>query len=56
LTTTTLERVTLLDVAKGALEFMTDRIGTADQRRIVAILTNLGWKPRRDMDGRWWSP
>jgi predicted P-loop ATPase len=53
---TTLARVTLIQVAKGALEFKTDRIGTADQRRIVAILTNLGWKSKRDMRGRWWEP
>jgi hypothetical protein len=55
LSSTTLSRVTLIQIAKGALEFKTDRIGTADQRRIVAILTNLGWKPKRDMRGRWWE-
>src|SRR6516225_1057825 len=54
--TTTLARVTLIQVAKGALAFKTDRIGTADTRRIVAILTTLGWKPKRDMHGRWWEP
>jgi predicted P-loop ATPase len=55
LSTTTLDRVTLLQIAKGALDFKTDRIGTADQRRIVAILTNIGWKPKRDNRGRWWE-
>ena len=54
--TTTLARVTLIQVAKGALDFKTDRIGTAATRRIVAILTTLGWKPKRDMHGRWWEP
>jgi predicted P-loop ATPase len=53
---TTLDRVTLLQVARGALDFKTDRLGTADQRRIAAILTNLGWKSKRDMRGRWWEP
>jgi predicted P-loop ATPase len=50
-----LDRVTLIQVAKGALDFKADRLGTADQRRIVAIMTNLGWKPKRDQDGRWWE-
>jgi predicted P-loop ATPase len=33
-----------------------NRLGTADQRRIAAILTNLGWEQKRDMRGRWWEP
>jgi predicted P-loop ATPase len=42
-------------VAISALEFKTDRIGTHDQRRISAILTELGWVQKRDMKGRWWQ-
>jgi predicted P-loop ATPase len=31
------------------------RLGTADQRRITAILINLKWEPKRDNSGRWWE-
>lgn len=38
------DRVTVLDVARSAIGIETPRIGTGDQRRIVAILERLGWR------------
>jgi len=49
------ERTTIASVATGAVGLGLDRIGVADQRRIVAIMTALGWQPRRDRNGRWWA-
>jgi predicted P-loop ATPase len=51
----TLTKTTIPTIAVNALGFKTDRIGTADQRRITAILTDFGWKPKRDMHRRWWE-
>ena len=50
-------RVTIGQVAKNALFIETPKIGTADQRRIAAILTNMGWRrEKKDSEGkRWWS-
>jgi predicted P-loop ATPase len=52
----TLARVTVSQVAREALHIETPRIGTAEQRRIAAVLENLGWKRgKRDYTGtRWW--
>jgi predicted P-loop ATPase len=51
----TLTKVTIGGVASNALGIRKDRLGTADQRRIAAILTILGWQQgKRDMHGRWW--
>ena len=48
-------RVTVYQVAFEALKFDTPRIGTADQRRITAILERLGWRRGRDWRGKFWS-
>lgn len=50
-------KVTILEVARGALNFETAKIGTADQRRIGAVLERLGWeRGQRTLAGRWWVP
>jgi predicted P-loop ATPase len=50
-----LSKTTISTVAVQALGFKTERIGTADQRRIAAVMTTLGWRPgKRDMHARWW--
>jgi predicted P-loop ATPase len=35
---------TVMQVARSALGFKTDRLGTAEQRRVTAIMTNLKWE------------
>jgi predicted P-loop ATPase len=49
-------KVTVGQVAREALHIETQRIGTADQRRIAAGLEQLGWKrQKQSWDGkRWW--
>jgi predicted P-loop ATPase len=48
-------KTTVGAVAVQALGFKTERIGTADQRRIAAVMTTLGWRPgKRHMHARWW--
>jgi predicted P-loop ATPase len=49
-------RVTVAQVAREALGFETQRIGTADQRRIAAAMERLGWqREKRTGARRWWS-
>jgi predicted P-loop ATPase len=50
-------KVTVGQVAKQALGIATERIGTAEQRRIAAALERLGWhRLPVDWQGkRWWS-
>jgi len=51
------DKTTILQVAKGALGFTdkVERLGTADQRRITNIMSNLGWGQKRTMSARWWE-
>lgn len=52
-----LSKVTVLQVARGALNIETPKLGTADQRRIGASLERLGWQPgARTGEGRWYIP
>ena len=49
-------KVTVGEVARAAIGIETPRIGTADQRRIAAVLEQLGWRRlKKDWEGnRWW--
>jgi predicted P-loop ATPase len=57
-----LSRTTIGSVAVNALGFKTERLGTADQRRIAAAMEQIGWRRERvdgktDWQGkRWWVP
>jgi predicted P-loop ATPase len=48
-------KVTVLEVAQGGLKMDLQRLGTSDQRRIMAVLERLGWKRgQRQSDARPW--
>jgi predicted P-loop ATPase len=47
-----LQRVTVGEIARTALSIETAKIGTADQRRIGAVLYRLGWKSIKDWKGK----
>lgn len=52
------EQVTVMQVARAALHIETPKLGTADQRRIMAAMEHLGWvRGERGTGGvRWWIP
>jgi predicted P-loop ATPase len=47
--------ITIPQLAKAALELKSDRLGLAEQKRIAAILTRLGWQAKRSAHERWWE-
>jgi predicted P-loop ATPase len=52
-----LSRVTVQDIARDALRIeAVCRIGTADQRRIAAVLVDKGWQSGKDWRGRFYTP
>jgi predicted P-loop ATPase len=50
------ERVTVSEVANGALDIHIGKIGTEVQRRIAAVLIDAGWQSGKDWKGRFYSP
>jgi predicted P-loop ATPase len=47
-------RTTILEVAKTALNIDTPKFGTADQRRVAAIMERMGWTRSPSNGIRWW--
>jgi predicted P-loop ATPase len=48
-------KVTVLEVARGALAMEAQKLGTGEQRRISSILERLGWvRGKRTLDARPW--
>jgi predicted P-loop ATPase len=54
----TVPKTTIGDIAREGLHIETPRIGTADQRRIGAVLERLGWHrlPKDWKGNRYWAP
>jgi predicted P-loop ATPase len=48
-------RVQVSEIAFQALDIATAKIGTTEQRRIIRILTRLGWTSNRNWQGRFYS-
>ncbi len=51
----TVSKTTILQVARDALHIETPKLGTADQRRIAAVLERLGWEAKRSNGVRIWT-
>jgi predicted P-loop ATPase len=51
-----LERTTISEVANGALDITTGKIGDRDQKRITGVLTRMGWAATRTKRERFWTP
>ncbi len=49
------DKTTVMEVAREGLFLDVPKIGTADQRRITAIMERLGWVAKRNNSGRWWE-
>ncbi|WP_198912706.1 virulence-associated E family protein [Acetobacter musti] len=50
-------RTTIMEVAREAIHLDKPKIGTADQRRIAAIMERAGWERGTKISGvRWWVP
>jgi predicted P-loop ATPase len=52
---TTLSRVRVTDIARTVLMIEGAKVGTAEQRRIAAVLIKLGWKAARDKESRFYE-
>jgi predicted P-loop ATPase len=51
----TVVRTTIPEIAANALGLDIRHLGIPEQKRIAAILIQLGWVPRRDNQQRWWE-
>jgi len=49
------DRLTVLEIAEKALFLDKGKVGTTEQRRIAGVLTDMGWTPGRDWQGRFYA-